>query len=153
MEAPRISSDKLNEILKKPGYGISTSISKSLREGAISSKIGSSRKIDNLEPDSSNEQVGSKRIQIKCSQKVLVRIKFYRRRLADYSRAISEKALIDCLQTSGLISGDSEKEIRLIDEGQEKVESVNEERTEITLEYPEIDFDDMWEESRRTDGR
>lgn len=139
----------LDQILKSGKYTIVSSIGK----GAIDSSFSSAGSLNNVESDSGDEQVGSEGIQIRSSGKVQIRIKFYRRRLADYSRAISEKALIDCLQYAGLICGDSEKEIRLIDEGQEKVNSKEEERTEITIEYPEVDFDNLYEERKRKDGR
>jgi len=119
----------------------------------ISSKIGDSGAKHNLEPAAGDESVLPARLQIKSAGKVRVRVRFYRRRLADYSRAISEKAVIDCLQYAGLITGDSEKEIWLEDEGQFQVDSKEDERTEIVLEYPEVDLDNLWEEDKRSDGR
>jgi hypothetical protein len=106
-----------------------------------------------LERDSGDELEGPEKLQVGCSGKVRVRIKFYRHRLADYSRAISEKALVDCLQYAGLISGDSEKEIWLIDDGQIKVGSKAEERVELTLEYPEVDYDNLWVAAKQNKGR
>lgn len=160
MPAPRIQPSELQLILKRKGYGIESEL-KNLGYG-VSGSFGKSSsdvenrytgQIDNVEPNPSHEQVGAKGLQIKCAGKVRVRVKFYRRRLADYSRAISEKAFIDALQYSGAIRGDSEKEIWLIDEGQVKVDSDKEERTEITIEYPEVDLNDLWEEKTRMDGR
>jgi hypothetical protein len=74
-------------------------------------------------------------------------------RLADHHRSISEKALIDALQYCGAIGGDSEREIRLFVEDQVKVGSKAEERTEVVIEYPEVDFDNLWIPRKRTDGR
>jgi len=141
MAAPRFSQSELARIINKQHYGITSelgkrSVSSSFGKGANGSKAGDTGAVNDLEPIAGNEQVGAEVLQIKCAGKVRVRIKFYRRRLADYSRAISEKAIIDALQYAGAIRGDSEKEIWLIDEGQEKVESKDLERTEITLEYP-----------------
>ncbi len=99
------------------------------------------------------ELEGPEKLQIGCTGKVRVRIKFYRHRLADYSRAISEKAIIDALCFAGCLCGDSEKEIFLQDEGQEKVATKEEERTEIILEYPEVDFDNIFVPAKRKDGR
>jgi hypothetical protein len=106
-----------------------------------------------LESDTLHAQVGPKKLQIRCREKIRVCVTFYRRRLADYSRAISEKALVDCLTKSGLLAGDSEKEIWLVDGGQKKVETNEEERTELEIDYPSVDLDNLWEESARHDGR
>ncbi len=158
MPAPRFSESELAKIISKQHYGIASelgkrSVSSSFGKRPNGAKTGDSGSLNDVEPVAGDEQVGAEVLQIKCAGKVRVRIKFYRRRLADYSRAISEKAIIDALQYAGAIRGDSEKEIWLIDEGQEKVESKELERTEITLEYPEVDFDDLWEKRNRTDGR
>jgi hypothetical protein len=143
-----LTEEDLNKIVSKKGYGvISSSIKSSLGQRAISSEIDRQRQEHDLEPNPSDESLGSKKLQIGCSGKVHVFIKFYRRRLADYSRAISEKAIVDCLQYAGIISGDSEKEIWLEDGGQEKVESNEEERTELTISYPEVDLDNLWEKA------
>lgn len=148
-----ITKGELANILSRKGYGLKSELKSEIGKRSVSSEISNSGSVHNVESDSKDELEGSKRIQIKCSGKVVVRIKFYRHRLADYSRAISEKAYIDSLQFAGILRGDSEEEIRLVDEGQEKVDSKEEERTEIIVEYPEVDFDDFWEESKRTDGR
>ncbi len=157
MPSPRITESELQTILRRKGYGIGGGVGGGLTTSIVSRshdpKDRSPRPIDDVEPDSGDEQVGSEILQIRCAGKVVVRIKFYRRRLADYSRAVSEKALIDALAYAGALSGDTEKEIRLIDEGQEKVDSKDQERTEITLEYPEVDFSNLWEEKTRKDGR
>ena len=97
-----------------------------------------------MEQPVSHESLLSQWLQIGTTKKVCVRLRFYRRRLADYSRAISEKADIDCCTQSGLIEDDSEDEILLIDEGQFKVGSKEEERVEITLEYEDVDLDNLW---------
>jgi hypothetical protein len=106
-----------------------------------------------MEPAAEFGVEGKKSLQVNYTGKVRVSLKFYRYRLADYSRAISEKALIDCLQYAGLIRGDSEKEIWLEDLGQEKVDQKSLERTELTLEYQDVDFDNLWVATGRTDGR
>ena len=144
-----MNEKNLSYIVGRKGYGITSSLGK----GSIVSEISGAGKIDDLESDSLHASMGAKRLQIRCREKIRVGITFYRRRLADYSRAISEKAIIDCLTKSGLISNDSEKEIWLEDKGQYKVETDEEERTELTISYPEVDLDNLWEESDRTDGR
>jgi hypothetical protein len=148
MSAPRISHDEFQQILSRRGYGIASSLGK-----GIASSVGK-RPNDNqdsgtgadphLESAAGDESLRAKAVSLNYSGKPTVRLKFFRRRLADYSRAISEKALVDGLVYASLIRDDSEKEIRLIDEGQEKVGTEAEERTEIAIEYPEVDFDNLW---------
>ena len=149
MSSSRFSSSQLRDVLSRQGIGIASAFGK--RASCV--KDCNSGAEHNLESDSSVELEGPKKLQIKCSGKVTVRLKFYRHKLADYSRAISEKALLDACQFAGIIVGDSEKEIRLIDEGQEKVDSKADERTELVFEYPEVDFANLFQESKRTDGR
>jgi len=149
----RLKSKDLSRIINRQKYGISSSIG----AGSVKTSIGSSGKKHDLEPAASDELEGSKGLQASYTGKVRVRIKFYRHRLADYgtecSRAISEKSLIDCLQYAGLIRGDSGEEIWLEDGGQEKVSSKAEERTEITLEYADFNYDEPFAATGRTDGR
>ena len=142
---------ELERIISRTGYGVKSNLK--ARKSTLNPKASNPRSVNDVESVIVDELEGPEVLQIKCSGKIRVRIKFYRHRLADYSRAISEKALIDSLQYSGLIRGDSEKEIWLIDEGQEKVEKKEDERTEIVLEYPELDLDDLWEARNRKDGR
>lgn len=145
----RTTSSELEQLIAKRKYGIDPAF----KSGAVKSAFGRSRPIDDVESAPESGVEGPKSLQVSYTGKVRVSIKFYRHRLADYSRAISEKALIDCLQYAGLIHGDSEKEIWLIDEGQEKVGSKAEERTEITLEYDDVDYGELWAATGRTDGR
>lgn len=149
-----MTEDDLNKILSRPGYSISEPRIKScIGPSLIESQIKREREIDHLESASSDESLHAKKLQINYSGKVLVRFTFYRRRLADYSRAISEKALVDCLQYAGLIEGDSEKEIRLEDGGQKKVETDEEERTEIEIIYEEVDLDNLWIPAKQNKAR
>jgi hypothetical protein len=148
-----MTNEHLQAILSKPGYGIVSTIGKS----SIKSQIVGSREIDNLESDSGDESLRSEKLQINYSGKVRVRITFYRRRLADYgegcSRAVSEKAIIDCLVYAGLIEGDSGEEIWLEDGGQKKVKTDEEERTELEIFYPEVDLDNLWIKAKENKAR
>lgn len=149
MSSSRFSSTQLRDVLSRQGIGIASAFGKR----AIGRSFDDSGSEHNLESNLGDELEGPKKLQIRCAGKVTVRIKFYRHKLADYSRAISEKALVDSLCYCGSLGGDTEKDIRLIDEGQEKVDSKDQERTEVTIEYPEVDFANFWEYSKRTDGR
>lgn len=145
----RFTESDLAKTIRKSNYGIASSLGK----GSISSKDSSAGKEHDLERAVEPQLESSQALQVNYTGKVRVSIKFYRHRLADYSRAISEKALIDALQYCGAIRGDSEKEIWLIDLGQEKVSSKEEERTELTLEYSDVDFNNLFVATGRTDGR
>ncbi len=150
---PRSTTTDLKSILARKGYGIANSIG----QRSISAEASNSRAKHDVEHAACDELEGTKGLQVSYAGKVCVSIKFYRNRLADYgeecSRAISEKSLIDCLQYAGLIRSDSSKEIRVKDLGQEKVASKDCERTEITIEYPDVDFKNLWAATGRTDGR
>jgi hypothetical protein len=149
----RATTSDLRRILAKQKFGIKSSIGKI----GIGTKIGGARSEHDVESTSGDELEGAKSLQVNYTGKVRVRIKFYRHRLADYdtgsSRAISEKAIIDCLQYSGLIRGDSSKEIWLQDDGQEKVDEKSDERIELVIEYLDVDLDNLWVADGRTDGR
>ncbi len=149
MPISRLNETQLRAIVSRKGYGVADAIGKR----SIGAQVGCAGKVHNVEPIVGQKLESPKKLQIGCAGKVIVRIKFYRYRLADYSRAISEKALIDACYYAGITRGDSEREIQLIDENQHKTENREEERTEITFEYPEVDFDNLFEESTRTDGR
>lgn len=140
-----MTSEKLQEILRKKGYGISSSVGRGIKseigKGTISSQISGEGPFDDVESAAENVILRSVSLQIGYTGKCKVRLRFYRRRLADYSRAISEKASVDAAVYCGLLRGDSEKEIQLIDEGQFKVETEAEERTELVFEYEEVDLD------------
>jgi len=143
-----MNNDELKTILGRPGYGIASSIPKGVKhafgKGSNGGKAGGEGEDSHMEPTSGHESLLAEAVSLNYTGRCIVRIKFYRRRLADYSRAISEKAQIDALVYGGALRDDSEKEIQLIDEGQFKVETNEEERTEIAIEYPEVDFDNLF---------
>lgn len=139
-----MTNDDLQNILKRKGYGIQSGLKSSLGKGAVASSLGGSGKIDDVEHATCNAPLRSEAVSFNYAGKCRISIRFYRRRLADYSRAISEKAMLDSLVYASLIRDDSEAEIQLCDLGQVKVESDAEERTEIDLEYLEVDFDNPW---------
>jgi hypothetical protein len=157
---PRPNDQDLKKILQRPGYGIASSgggIKGTLKAGAALHKAGGAGTVHDMESSLGYGSLYEEKLQVGYSGIPEVVITFYRRRLADYgesnSRAISEKALIDSLVYAGLIEGDSGEEIRLVDGGQKKVESNEEERTEITVFYPEIDLDNIWVKAKSHKGR
>lgn len=140
MPAARITNDELQSILKRKGYGIHSEVGKK----GIASEISGAGPSGNVEPSGGYESLRQEAVALNYSGKCTVRIKFFRKRLADYSRANCEKYLIDSAVYGGIIRDDSEKEIRLIDEGQVKVDTEAEERVEINFEYEEVDLDNLW---------
>jgi hypothetical protein len=144
----RTTSSELEQLVKRRKLGISVKLS-----GSIGRKASNSWAIDDVERAAQHAFQGEKGVQINYSGTPSIRITFHRHRLADHHRSISEKALIDALQYCGAIGGDSEREIRLFVEDQVKVGSKAEERTEVVIEYPEVDFDNLWIPRKRTDGR
>ena len=144
--------NELKAITNRKGYGVTSTLGKGIKS-AIGSKVGDKGETSDVESASILESLRSERVQVNYSGKVRVRLKFFRRRLADYSRANSEKAAIDCLAYAGLISGDSETEIWLEDEGQFKVETNEEERIELTLEYEAVNTDELWVPAKHHGGR
>lgn len=147
-----MNEKELRKITSRKGYGIPSSFSKHGNPDTAS-EIGAwkanredrdSGSLKDLESTSSYESLLAQCLSVGTREKIRVCLRFYRRRLADYSRAISEKADIDCLTKSGLIEDDSSEEILLEDKGQTKVDSKEEERVEITLEYEDVDLDNPW---------
>lgn len=140
-----MTNDDLQNILKRPGYGVRSSLGKgiepTIRDAALDVKAGGKGKDSHLEPAISDESLRAEAVSLNYTGKCRVRLRFFRKRLADYSRAIAEKAQVDSLVYGGAIRDDSQKEIWLIDEGQEKVATDQEERTEIILEYEAVDLD------------
>lgn len=145
----RTTSSELEQIAKRLKYGVPNAFGK----GSVKSSFSNTRSLNNLESDFTNALQGEKSLQVAYSGRPLVRITFYRHRLADHSRAISEKALVDALQYCGAICGDSQAQIRLEVQDQVKVGSKAEERTEVLIEYDEVDFDNLFVAKGRTDGR
>lgn len=146
-----MKEQELNGILKKNKHlGIASGFKPAFKAGFPKRSSSNQNNPDgawgDMESDLGDGQVGEGKIQVKYSGIAEVTVTFYRLRLADSSRNLSEKAELDGLVYAGLLAGDSEKHVRLIDGGQHKVHSKEEERTEITILYPDFDPDDMHEE-------
>ena len=133
-----ITKNDLRSIIKRKGFGIKSSFG----GGSFGSEGRREREESHLESASRHASLLAKAVSLNYSGICEVRIRFFRKRLADYSRAISEKAIIDALVYAGALNGDSESEICLIDEGQHKVATDAEERTEVVISYPAFNFDE-----------
>jgi hypothetical protein len=153
----RLNEEDLKKIVSRRGYGlasgIKSGISGGIAAGAAAYSDNDPGAVDHLESGAGHGSLHEKKLQVGYAGKVRIRVTFYRRRLADYgeecSRAVSEKALVDCLVYAGLIEGDSGKEIWLEDGGQKKVESNEEEKTEFDLLYEEVNYENPWVPARR----
>lgn len=87
--------------------------------------------------------IQSQKNTLNYSGQCVVRVKAFRRRLCD-ADGNCIKYHIDFLRYIGALKDDTDAAIRLIFEGQEKVGTEAEERLEITVEYPEVDFQNLW---------
>lgn len=145
MPGVKFTNEEFERIIAKKGYGIASEIGKR----SLGSEVNRPRKDSDVESGGGYESLRAQAVALNYAGKCIVRIKFFRKRLADYSRANCEKYIIDSAVYAGLIRDDSEKEIRLIDEGQVKVDSDAEERVELSFEYEEVDFDNLWAERQR----
>lgn len=143
----------LKAVLKKPGYSLKSSFGSELGKGSFGSQVSRKGPSSHVESVAILESLRAEKLSLNYSGKPRVIIRFYRRRLADSSRSCSEKAYVDGLQYAGLIIGDSSEEIRLIDGGQHKVETKEEERFEVDIEYDEVDFDNLWVKAAKNNAR
>ena len=133
-----MNENDLGIVLSRPGYGIKSSIGR-----AIKPAVGNKRPVSDTEYCSGDALQGKDALTINYSGKCEVRIKVYRRRLADPD-GNCRKYHIDCLTKSGLVADDSEAEIQLTEEPQQKVENGGEEQVEIRLFYPAVDYNNLW---------
>ncbi len=93
-----------------------------------------------MERGARHEPIPAQGLALAYSGLCNVRVKVFRRRLSD-PLGDAHKWHIDGLRYCGILSGDSDAEIRLTEEPHEKVATEAEERVEITLEYEAIAFD------------
>ena len=154
-----MNEKQLKRIASKPGFGLpkgwgvkpafshhgNPDTQSEVRAWSDGLKDYGSGEAKNLERVAGYESLLRQRAQIRSKEKVTIKLRFYRYRKADYSRAISEKALIDGIVSSGFVRDDCEDALLLEDEGQVKVDSREQERTEITIIYPDVDYDNLWE--------
>lgn len=153
-----MTSDDLKTIVARKGYAIIGGsklkpMASAFGSAAMRAEARGEGTPSDVERSVGHESLPTERVALNYTGRVRLRIKFYRRRLADYSRANCEKFVIDAARYAGLLLDDSEKHLELIDEGQIKVESGEEERIEMTFEYELVDFDNLWVTHPRQDGR
>lgn len=127
---------ELNNLLKKPGYGIASSFGK----GSVKSSFHNAGASPNVEPCVGLEPICEEKTTLNYSGQCVVRVKAYRKRLCDVE-GNCYKYHLDFLRYCGAIKDDDVKAIRLVIEDQEKVATEAEERLEIVVEYPDFDFD------------
>lgn len=128
-----IKPEQLNEIIARAGYRVHSQLGK----GAIHSQISSKGKMPDVEPSAGHEPVCEKKSSLEYTGRCFVRIKVFRRRLTD-PLGDCTKYHIDSLRYAGLLKDDSDAEIELVEEPHEKVDSLEEERVEITLTYENV---------------
>jgi hypothetical protein len=142
--ATRLTEHDLALTLTKKGYSIQSSFGKGIKS-TLGSQVDGKGKTADVEQHTGPEPLGKKRVALRYSGPVLVRFQFFRRRLADPD-GNSGKYYLDALRYAGALEDDSERHIRLVTEPQQKVETNEEERVEITLEYESVDLNNLWKE-------
>lgn len=142
MPRKRLTQGDLAKITGRAGYGISaiTGIGKATQ--GITAEIRREGKVSELERRAGHESVRPPSTAIPYSGRCDVSVKVFRRRLTD-PLGDCHKYHIDALRYLGLLADDSDAAIRLEDQGHEKVESNEEERVEITIDYDGIDLEGL----------
>lgn len=97
-----------------------------------------------LERDSGPKSIRPKDGATPNTRRCVVRVKVFRRRLTDTGNDCW-KYHLDALRYIGWLADDNDATIKLEEEPHAKVESNEEERVEITLEYEGIDIKDLCE--------
>lgn len=143
-----MNQDQLNKILSKPGYALVSTLkpafkSQFKREKTLNQASGEGE-VPLVERSSGLKSVRPKDFAVPDSGRCVVRVKVYRRRLTDTGNDCW-KYHLDACRYLGWIQDDDDATIRLEEEPHEKVESNEEERVEITLEYDGIDLADLVE--------
>lgn len=136
-----ISQDQLDKILKKPGYGIQSSIGKglqsSLGQGSVKSEVSDKGSLSNVERSAGHESLLQEGATLSYTGRCSISVKVYRRRLTD-PLGDCHKYHIDSLRYAGLIRDDTDAEVSVTEEPHEKVKTEAEERVEITLNYEKV---------------
>lgn len=147
----RLSQDDLNLLTSKRGYAIQSSLGgpqkSSLGDWSVTTEVRDSRSDADAERGIGRQPVRAERDAINYSGQCTLRIKVFRRRLCDPDNHFI-KFHIDFLRYIGALQEDNAREVRIIFEGQEKVEKPEEERLEIVVEYQSVDFDNLWTKVR-----
>jgi hypothetical protein len=142
-----MNESDLNKILKKPNYGITAAFSKpSIKSGFSSqkalAKAGGEGSLSDVERGAGLKSVRPEDLTIPYSGQCIVRIQVFRRRLTDPGSDCT-KYHLDALRYLGLLADDNDAAIRLEEAPHVKVESNEEERVELEIEYPGIDLCDL----------
>jgi hypothetical protein len=132
----RFNESELDSILNRRGYGIHGGIKGGFKRRSNADKISGEGEVPDAEPSIGHEPLRSQEAAFKYSGRCIVRVKVFRKRLADPD-GNCPKWHIDAIRMSRLIRDDSAKEVDYYFDGQEKVQTEAEERIEITLQYTE----------------
>jgi hypothetical protein len=142
-----MTESDLKKVLKKKNYGVQSAFAKpSVKSGFASQKAlvkaGGEGSLSNVERGVGLKSVRPEDLAIPYSGQCIVRIKVYRRRLTDPG-SDCWKYHLDTLRYLGLLADDNDAAIRIEEAPHVKVESNEEERVELEIEYPSIDINDL----------
>jgi len=135
-----VQKTDLDKILQKRGYAIAPNFRKPTVRPATIDK----GEVSDVEPRIGLQSIPKEGPTLRYSGKCAILIKVYRRRLTD-PLGDCEKYYIDSLRYAGLIRDDTYSEVSVTKEATIKVETLEEERVELTLTYEGIDPDNLWE--------
>jgi hypothetical protein len=142
-----MTESDLNKVLKKKNYGVQSAFAKPTVKSGFAAqkalvKAGGQGAVSDLERSTGLKSVRPEDLAIPYSGQCIVRIKVYRRRLTDPG-SDCWKYHLDTLRDLGLLADDNDAAIRLEEAPHVKVESNEEERVELEIEYPNIDLEDL----------
>lgn len=141
-----MTNDDLKSILSRPGYRIESRIKPAvkscLKREEILNKAGSEGEMPELESSAGPKSIRPKDLATPNSRRCVVRVKVFRRRLTDTGNDCWKYHLDACRYLMWL-EDDNDAAIKLEEEPHEKVESNEDERVEITLEYSGFDLSDL----------
>lgn len=132
----------LKRILGKKGYGIAGGIGSALKKTKFLDKAGGEGEMSLLERGPRSKSVRPPNLTIPHSGRVFVRVKVFRQRLTDTGNDCW-KYHLDACRYLGLLADDNDATIHLAEEPHEKVQTKDEERVEITLEYDGVTNEDV----------
>lgn len=129
----KINESELEEN-QRERRSIKSGISGSFTRRTNEDKISGDGEVPNPESSAGHEPVCAQKTAFEYTGRCVLRVKVFRKRLCDPDGNLP-KWHIDAIRNSKFIRDDSAKEVDYYFEGQEKVETAEEERVEITLEY------------------
>lgn len=155
-----MTQEQLDEIINKPGYSvddrsntkkrscvqstIGKGVQSTLTRKIVLDKAGGEGKVPVVECGAGPKSVRPKDFAVPHPRRCNVSIQVFRRRLTDTGNDCW-KYHLDACRYLGWLEDDNDATIRLTEEPHVKVETNDDERVEITLQFEGIDLNDLIE--------